>query len=53
MKLLEWRKVKVQERQEKRLKLENVEQEPEIEENAEVTGSEIPYPTSVSQTLYF
>ena len=52
-KLLEWRKVELQERKEKRVKLENVEEELEIEDNAEVLGSEIPFSTSVSQSLCF
>ena len=45
-KLLERRKVELQERREKRVKLENVEEEPEIEENSEVSGAKIPYQTS-------
>ena len=52
-KLLEWCKVELQERREKRVKLENVEEEPEIEENAEVLGPEIPFSTSVSRSLCF
>ena len=46
MKLLEWRKVELQERREKRVKLGNVEEEPEIGETSEVPGAKIPYQTS-------
>jgi hypothetical protein len=53
MKLLEQRKVKLQERREKRVQLENVEEEREIEENAEVSGAESLYRTSVSRSLRF
>jgi hypothetical protein len=49
-KLLERHKVKLLERREKRVKLDNVGEGLEIEENAEVLGSKIPYPTSVSQS---